>query len=227
MTNKEFIERKKRVKKILIILHTLFSTVKIALNYSNNWELLVAVVLSAQSTDKKVNEVTRKLFKKYRKFDDYVRASQREFSNAIKEIGLYRTKTKNILAAAAILKKKYHGKLPKTMDEMIALPGIGRKSANVILHQAFGLIEGIAVDTHVRRFAIRFDLTDSTDPKKIEQDLMQLFPKKEWPGITCRLIEYGRQICPARKHDCTEHPLTKGYPQAAQRWYSPGKKVTL
>ena len=209
---------------MVLALHSLFPRVEIALKYSNNWELLVSVILSAQATDKKVNEVTKKLFLKYKKLDDYVNTDRIQFAKDIKEIGLYKSKAKNICATAFIVKKKCNGRLPRTMAEMIALPGIGRKSANVILNKAFGIVEGIAVDTHVRRFAIRFDLTDSTDPQKIEQDLMQLLPKKEWPGITCRLIEYGRQICPALKHNCSEHPLTKIYPQAAQRWYSPNKR---
>jgi len=217
-------KQKARAHAMVRVLKNLYPKVGIALQYSNNWELLVAVVLSAQTTDKKVNEVTATLFKKYLKLDDYARADIRSFTKDIKQIGLYRGKAKNILVSAQIIKRQYQGRLPRTMREMMALPGVGRKSANVILYKAFGIVEGIAVDTHVRRFAIRFNLTDSANPDIIEKDLMQLLPRKEWAGISSRLIEYGRQICPARKHNCTQHPLTKIFPQAAQRWYSPSKK---
>jgi endonuclease-3 len=203
------------------VLKALFPQVTIPLRHQGDWELFVAVVLSAQATDKKVNEVTRRLFQKYRTLDDYIHADQAAFERAIKEIGLYRSKARHILASARIIKKRYGGELPHTMEEMLQLPGIGRKSANVILSKAYGIVEGIAVDTHVRRFAIRFDLTDSTDPSRIEQDLMALLPKKEWPGFSYRLIMYGRQICPARAHDCRKHPLTALYPPAAKQWFSP------
>lgn len=198
-----------------------FPEARIALQYNNPWELLVAVVLSAQATDKKVNEITTSLFRKYPRLADYTRARLSKFRNDIRRIGLYKQKAANILASARIVQARYHGKLPKTMAEMIALPGVGRKSANVILGNAYGIVEGIAVDTHVRRFAMRFSLSESDDPAKIEQDLMHLLPRRDWPGFTYRLIEYGRNICPARKHACAAHPLTRLYPSAARRWYSP------
>lgn len=199
-------------------LKKLFPDVEIALHYRSQWQLLVAVVLSAQTTDKKVNEVTAKLFKKYRTIDDYIRADLKHFQKDIKEIGLYKGKAKNILASAHILNEQFGGRLPKAMQEMQSLPGVGRKSANVILGSAFGIVEGIAVDTHVRRFALKFDLTDSKDPNRIEKDLMSYLPKEEWRDITYRLIEYGRQICPARQHQCGEHPLSRLYTPAAHRW---------
>ncbi len=216
--DKKFAERKKRIEKINLILKKLFPKTAIALRYRSSWELFVAVVLSAQTTDKKVNEVTARLFKKYRKLDDYTKVSTHQFAKDIKEIGLYKGKAQNILASAKIIKEKYGGKLPRTMAEMVALPGIGRKSANVILGNVYGIVEGIAVDTHVRRFALKFDLSDFNDPNKIEQDLMKLLPKKEWFHITYRLIDYGRAICPARPHPCESHPLTKSYPEAGRRW---------
>jgi endonuclease-3 len=206
------------------VLKKLFPQVTVPLSHQNNWELLVAVVLSAQATDKKVNEVTAKLFQKYRTLGDYLHADQEAFEREIKEIGLYRSKARHILASAKIIKENYGGVLPRTMEEMLRLPGIGRKSANVVLGKAYGVVEGIAVDTHVRRFAIRFDLSDATDPSRIEQDLMALLPKKEWFGFSYRLIMYGRQICPARKHDCRRHPLTALYPPAAKRWFSPASQ---
>lgn len=216
--NKKFQERKIRTRKINKTLKKLFPSAAIVLKYRTNWELLVSVVLSAQTTDKKVNEVTKRLFKKYKTVNDYAEAKLKAFEQDIKEIGLYRGKAKNILAAAKIVKLQYKRRLPRTMEEMVALPGIGRKSANVILGNAYGVVDGIAVDTHVRRFALRFDLTDSKDPNKIERDLMAQLPKKEWFDFTYRLIDYGRNICPARKHDCANHPLTKLYPPAANRW---------
>jgi len=199
-------------------LKKLFPNASIALKYKNNWELLVAVILSAQCTDKRVNIVTKELFKKYKTLDDYVTANPKEFEQDIKTTGFFRNKAKNILAAAKVVKEQFGGKLPKTMHEMLTIPGVARKTANVVLGNAYGIVEGVAVDTHVRRFAIRFDLSDYKDPVRIEQSLMELLPKKDWFQSTYLLIEYGRHVCPARKHDCTEHPLTKIYPKARHIW---------
>lgn len=218
MDQKKLQERKIRARKIWRTLKKLFPRAKIALRYRNPWELLVAVILSAQCTDKKVNEVTEKLFKKYPTLDDYVHASLAEFERDIRPTGFYRSKAKNILASAKIIQQRFHGKVPCTMDDLLTLPGVARKTANVVLGNAFGKVEGIAVDTHVARFAQKFDLTDFSDPSKIEKDLMQIFPQKQWFEITYLFIEYGRNICPARKHPCEEHPLTKIFPQGAQRW---------
>jgi len=210
--------RSGRINKLLIKLKKLYPNPKMALNFSNHWELLVSVILSAQCTDKKVNEVTEKLFKKYTTLKDYVQADPKEFEQDIRQTGFFRNKTKNIVAAAKKIQEEYKGKLPKTMEEMLTIPGVARKTANVVLGNAYGVVEGIAVDTHVRRFAYRFDLSDSLDPKKIERDLMEIVPKKEWFHLTYRFIDYGRDYCPARKHDCLEHPLTKIWPRAANRW---------
>ncbi len=199
--------RKKRGVKILRVLRRLFPQAKIMLRFSNNWELLVAVMLSAQCTDKKVNEVTEKLFKKYKKIDDYVRADQKEFEKDIHSTGFYRNKAKNILATARIIKEKFGGRIPKTMEELTSLPGVARKTANVVLGNAHGIVEGLAVDTHVRRLANVLGLTDSSYPEKIEQDLMQIFPKKEWFDLTYRLIEYGRKYCSAKRHKHERCPL--------------------
>jgi len=206
---KEIKKIKEKALKIIKVLKRLFPTAKIALNYSNPWELLVAVVLSAQCTDKKVNEVTEKLFKKYKTLDDYIKANPREFEQDIKSTGFYKNKAKNILATARIIKEKFNGRVPKTMGELLTLPGIGRKSANVILENAYGIIEGIAVDTHVRRLAKKLGLTKNTDPDKIEKDLMQIIPKKYWFPFTYWLIEYGRKYCPARPHNHNNCPLKK------------------
>lgn len=202
---------KKKAEKINSALKRLFPDAKIALHYSNNWELLVAVELSAQCTDKMVNIVTEKLFKKYKTLDDYLRADKSEFEQDIRSTGFYRNKTKNILAAAKMVKEKYKGKLPRTMEEMLKIPGVARKTANVVLGNAYGVVEGIAVDTHVRRLSRLLGLTKENDPVKIERDLMQIFPKSEWFGITYRLIDYGRKYCPARPHDHKNCPLVKFY----------------
>jgi len=189
-----------------------------ALKHKNPWQLLVAVMLSAQCTDKKVNEVTNVLFKKYRTLTDYAKVSQKEFEKDVRPTGFYRNKAKNILSSAKKIKKEYGGSVPFSMDELLTLPGVARKTANVVLSNAFGKIEGIAVDTHVRRFAIRFELSASKNPETIEKEIMLLLPKSEWFGFSNRLIEYGRTICPARKHDCSQHPLTKLYPKANRIW---------
>ncbi len=207
MTPRERSGRKARARKIFAGLHKLFPDAKIVLRYGNPWELLVAVVLSAQCTDKKVNEVTEKLFKKYRGLDAYVKAKQGEFEKDVKQCGFYRAKTKHILAAAKVLKEKFGGEIPKTMAEMVAIPGIGRKSANVILGNAYGIVEGIAVDTHVMRLARKFGLSAHTDPVKIEKDLMEILPKNDWFMATYLLIDFGRKYCPARPHDHSKHPL--------------------
>ena len=210
--------RKKRAVRIVAVLKKLFPNAHIALKYHSHWELLVAVELSAQCTDKKVNEVTARLFKKYTTLADYVSAKQSDFEKDIHETGFYRNKAKNILAAAKMVHEKYSDVVPRTMKEMLTIPGVARKTANVVLGNAYGIIDGIAVDTHVKRFAQKFDLSDSSDPKVIERDLMALIPLKEWFDLTYRLIEYGRQICPARKHECADHPLTKLFPLATHIW---------
>jgi len=201
--------RKKRAQKIFRTLDRLFPNPKIALTFGNNWELLVAVELSAQCTDKKVNEVTPALFRKYRTLDAYVRAKPREFEKDIHACGFYRAKTRNILAAAKVVKNRFKGRLPKTMAEMITIPGVGRKSANVILGNAYGVVEGIAVDTHVKRLAGTLGLSRERTPEKIERDLMEIIPKKDWFKATYQLIDYGRTYCPARPHRHELCPLTK------------------
>lgn len=205
---KEKSENKIRAKKIFGKLKKIIPDAKMGLRYGNEWELLVAVMLSARCTDKKVNEVTEKLFKKYRTLDDYVHASRKEFEKDIFQTGFYKNKTKNILAAARYVKEKTQGKLPRTMEEMIHIPGVGRKTANVVLGNAFGISEGIAVDTHVFRLAHVLGLSNGKTPEAVERDLMELFPKKDWFCLTYYLIEYGRRFCPARKHDHAHCPLS-------------------
>jgi len=199
---------KRKALQLIQELKKLIPKAKIALKFSNPWEMIVAVILSARTQDKKVNEVTEKLFKKYKNLEDYIKADQKEFEKDIAQIGLYRDKAKRILETAKILKQKYKGKIPKTISELITLPGIGRKTANIILNQAYGIAEGIAVDTHVHRLARLFGLTKENNPEKIEQDLIRLIPKPEWLTISYRLIDYGRKYCPAScKHQTC--PLRK------------------
>jgi len=219
MTDRKLEERKKRAARINRELEKLFPESKIELDYKNSLQLLVAVILSAQSTDKKINEVTRNLFKKYRTLEDYVKASNKEFEKDIFQTGFYRNKTRNILGAAKLIKEKYNGKVPATMEELLTLPGVARKTANIVLYNAYGVVEGIAVDTHVARLAKKLDLTDHKDPVKIERDLMEIMPKSQWADFNHRLVLYGRDICIRRVHkNCAEHPLSKIYPKAAITW---------
>jgi len=187
---------------------------RIALHYKSPWELLVATVLSAQCTDKRVNIVTEKIFAKYRSMKDYAAADINEFENDIRSTGFFRNKAKNILNSAKIILKKHKGKVPRTMEELTGLPGIGRKTANIIASEAFGRIFGIAVDTHVGRLSQRLGLSAHKDPLKIERDLMALFPKKNWAEISHLLIEHGRAVCSARKPDCANCFLNTLCPQA-------------
>lgn len=218
MTKAQKKARTERVKKMNAVLRALYPNPKIALDHSTPWELLVAVMLSAQCTDARVNKVTKTLFAAYPHIEDYARASQREMEKAVFQCGFYRNKAKHIREAAQVLIRDFNGEVPRTMKELLLLPGVARKTANVMLSNAFGIHEGIAVDTHVRRFAIRFDLSDYTDPKRIEQDLMEIMPQSEWWGFNHRLVHYGRDYCPARKHVCSEHPLTTLYPPAEKHW---------
>lgn len=201
--------RKRTVTRIIQTLTKLFPDAGMMLRYKNNWELLVAVILSAQCTDKKVNEVTEKLFKKYRTLNDYVRASPQAFERDIYQTGFFRTKTKHILASAKIVKETFHGRVPRTMPEMLRLPGVARKTANVVLGNAYGVAEGIAVDTHVKRIVRILGLSEHENPEKIECDLMAVVPKKDWFRFTYLLIGYGRKYCPARRHNHVECPLSK------------------
>lgn len=223
MTAGQFKERKARLQKLRRALKKLFPKARIELNFSNPWELMVAVQLSAQSTDKQVNKITAKLFKKYKKLSDYVRAGateqgRRVFEQDIFASGFYRNKTKNILALAKIIKEDCCGEIPKEMEFLVKLPGVGRKTANVVLAEAHGVLAGVTVDTHVIRFVQRFDLSDYKDPVRIERDLMRLLPKKKWRAFTHRVIHYGRYLAPARTYDTTKDPLVKLYPKAAKKF---------
>ena len=174
------------------------------LDFKNPLQLLIATILSAQCTDKRVNMVTPALFKKYRTAADYAKAAPAELENAIKSTGFFRNKAKSIRAATLTIAEKFNGCVPETMDELRELPGVGRKTANVVLGNAFGKNEGIVVDTHVVRLSHRLGLTKQTDPEKIERDLMKLVPREHWTNWSHWLIWHGRRRCFARKPDCTQ-----------------------
>lgn len=202
-------KEKRRARVILKELKRLFPQARTALNYSNCLELLIAVILSAQCTDKMVNIVTEKLFKKYKTLSDYLNANQSDFEQDIKSTGFYRAKTKNILSTVRIIKEKFNGRVPGTMEDLVTLPGVARKTANIVLYLCHKRIEGVAVDTHVRRLSRLYGLTKNDDPVKIEKDLMKILPKEEWMDFTFRFINYGRQYCPAIKHDHENCPLVE------------------
>jgi endonuclease-3 len=209
MKKSEMYTMDQRVAIILKTLKELFPHPKIALNYTTDFELLVAVILSAQCTDKLVNKVTEPLFKKYTSINDYVDADPAEFEQDIHSVNFYRNKAKNILATADIIKEKYGGKVPDTMEDLLSLPGVARKTANVVLGNIYHKIVGIVVDTHVKRLSQLYGLTKNDTPEKIEQDLMKIIPKEEWFELSYRLIDYGRAYCTARPHDHANCPLTK------------------
>ena len=194
----------KNIDKIRAVLKKTYPKAKIALRFSNPMELLVATVLSAQCTDKRVNIVTEAFFKKYKKTQDYAKASLKTFEQEIRSTGFYRNKAKNIIGAAQRIVKDFGGKIPNSMEDVLKLPGVARKTANIILFNAFNKTEGIAVDTHVRRLSQRLGLTKNKDPEKIEKDLMKLIPKNEWGRFSYLLIDHGRAICDAKKPKCPE-----------------------
>lgn len=196
LTKKQKIER---AYKIYNILKNIYPEPKTELNYTEGYELLFAVIMSAQSTDKQVNKITDKLFVKYKTLQDYVDANPEEFEKDINSINFFRNKAKNILKTAKILQDTYDGNVPKTIKEIQALPGAGRKTANVVLGQLHGINEGIAVDTHVARMSNLFGFSRHKDVVKIEKDLMSLFKKEDWDGLHHRLIFYGRYQATARK----------------------------
>ena len=208
------IKEKRRISKILEILEKDYPTAKVVLNFSNPLEMLIATILSAQCTDKRVNLVTQDLFKKYKTPEDYANTDIKELESDIRTTGFYRAKSKNIRNACKMIVEKFDSKVPKTMDELTTLPGVGRKTANIVLSNAYGIVEGIAVDTHVARVSKRLGLTKWDDPNKIEQDLMRVVPRELWFCFTYRTIEHGRNICMARSPLCTSCSLNKVCPSA-------------
>lgn len=211
-------ERKTRMAKILRYLKKTYTEPKTELHYATPFQLAVSVMLSAQCTDKLVNKVTATLFKKYKTPADFAHADLTTFTKEISQVSFFRTKAKHIQKAAEILCDEFDGKLPRTADELQKLPGIGYKTAHVILGELYEIWEGIPTDTHVKRFARKFDLTDHADLKKISHDLELLVPKKDWKYVNNGFVLYGRYLCKAHKHECSGHPLTKLWPPAGSRW---------
>jgi endonuclease-3 len=197
-------EPREKAFKILSVLEKAYPHPEIALEFDDPFELLVATILSAQCTDARVNMVTPKLFKKYKTAKDFANADVEELEQLIRSTGFYHNKAKNIMGAAKMIVNDFKGKVPDTMEDLIKLPGVARKTANIVLANAFGKVVGIAVDTHVGRLSQRLGFSKNSDPDKIEQDLMALFPKPKWYEINYLLIDHGRAICNARKPLCGE-----------------------
>ncbi|OGC09566.1 endonuclease III [candidate division WOR-1 bacterium RIFOXYC2_FULL_37_10] len=199
----------KKNSQIIKILKKTYPDAKIALNYKTHIELLVATILSAQCTDKRVNIVTKDLFKKYNSLKDYANAKQSVFEKEIRSTGFYRNKARNIIGAAKMILKDFKGEVPQSMEELLKLPGVARKTATVVLSHAFNKIEGITVDTHVIRLSQRLGFSKNKDAVKIEQDLINLFPKNSWFILPHLLISHGRKTCIARNPKCPECALQK------------------
>ena len=205
-----------RVEKIIAGLRAAYPGAHCELNFSNPLELLIATILSAQCTDKQVNLVTTGLFKKYRSATDFAQADPAEFSNDIRRIGLFRNKAKNIQAACRVLLEKHGGQVPRTMEELVALDGVGRKTANVVLGNAFGINHGVVVDTHVARLSARLALTTEKTPEKIELALQKLVPQAQWTIFSHWLIWHGRRRCFARSPDCAQCEIKNLCPSAGK-----------
>ena len=203
-----------QVRAITAELRRLYPDARCSLNFTNPLELLIATQLSAQCTDERVNIVTADLFKKYRSVEDYATVSQEELEQDIRPTGFYRNKAKNIRAACQRLITNYAGEVPRTMVDLLTLPGVARKTANVVLGNAFGIVEGFVVDTHIGRLSRRFGWTTNEDPVKVEQDLMRLIPQQDWLDLSHMMIYHGRAICLARKPLCEKCTLAKLCPSA-------------
>jgi len=200
-------DKKKRTRKIIAALKRAFPDARCSLNYTNPLELLIATILSAQCTDERVNAVTPALFARFRTAQDFADAPVEEIEGFIRPTGFFRDKAKHIQACCEGLAREHRGEVPKEMEALTRLAGVGRKTANVVLGNAFGIASGVVVDTHVRRIANRLGLTRHQDPEKIEQDLMELVPKKDWVDFSHLLIHHGRRTCEARRPDCPACPV--------------------
>ncbi len=200
---------KDRARKIIARLKKAYPDAKCSLNHTNPLELLIATILSAQCTDERVNTVTADLFRKYRSCADYLKVPASELQNDVRTTGFFRNKTKSIQGACKVLTEKYGDSVPDTIEELLELPGVARKTANVVLGNAFGIASGIVVDTHVSRLSRRLGLTKNRQPEKIEQDLVELVPKKDWIDFSHLLIYHGRQVCKARKPLCEKCIIEK------------------
>ena len=208
-------ELKSKVLEIIDLLERVHPDAKLALKWNTPLELLIATVLSAQTTDERVNKVTEHLFKRFRTAEDYANADLGELEQYIRSLTFYRAKARNIKKACQILVEKYGGEVPKSMNDLLSLPGVARKTANIVLQNAFGIVEGIVVDTHVRRVSRRLGLTKEDKPDKIERDLMEIVPKEKWMRFADLLIFHGRRICTAKNPKCGECILNKICPSAS------------
>jgi endonuclease-3 len=216
-------ERIRRARRIVAFLKKAYPVPKTELYYTTPFQLVVAVMLSAQCTDKAVNRVTEGgLFKTYKTPQDFAHTHLDTLTQETASLTFFRTKAKAVIAAAKIIEREFKGEVPKTVAELTTLPGVAYKTANVVLGELYGIWEGIPTDTHVKRFAHRFNLVDSTDLTKISKEFEALVPKKDWKYVNNGLVLYGRYVCPARPHDCSAHPLTTIWPEAAMRWPSSG-----
>lgn len=211
-------DRRKRARRIVTYLKKAYPVPKSELHYETPMQFLVAVMLSAQCTDKAVNKVTATLFKRYKTPRDFARADARTFERELAAISFFRNKARHIRESAQMILERFGGVVPRTEAELITLRGVAYKTAHVVLGELYGAYEGIPTDTHVKRFALRFGLTHHTDLKKISKDLEALIPKKDWQYVNNGLVLYGRYVCPARPHECAQHPLTKLWSAAAKRW---------
>ena len=200
-------ERKARIKRIEQELDKIFPNVTCALHHENAWQLLAATILSAQCTDERVNKVTPGLFKKYPTIQDMAHATQEELADDIRSTGFFNNKAKSLIGAAKRITEEFGGKVPKTMEELLTVPGAARKTANVVLGTAYGVASGVVVDTHVQRISQRLDLTKNEEPVKIEQDLMKVIEPERWISFSHQIIHFGRQLCVARKPRCASCPL--------------------
>jgi endonuclease-3 len=209
-------KKQERALDIVSKLKQMYPKARVSLDFTNPFELLIATMLSAQSTDVRVNIVTKSLFRKYPNPQAFASATQPEMERDVRQTGFFRNKAKAVIAASKAIMEKHGGEVPRTMEELTALPGVGRKTANVVLGNAFNTPVGIVVDTHVTRVSGRLGLTANVDPVKIEQDLMKLIPQKEWTAFSHRLIQHGRQICIARKPKCGECRLNELCPSAEE-----------
>jgi endonuclease-3 len=209
-------KKQERANDIVVRLKQMYPKAKCALDFTNAFELLIATILSAQSTDARVNIVTKSLFRKYPSPQSFADASQVEMERDVKQTGFFRNKAKAVIAASKVIVERHNGEVPRTMDELTALPGVGRKTANVVLANAYKIAVGIVVDTHVTRVSARLGLTATDDAVKIEQDLMKLIPQKEWTNFSHRIIAHGRTICIARKPKCAQCALNELCPSAVE-----------
>ncbi len=215
LTLKDFItsgvimQMDKKILKIIEILKKEYPDSRVALSYANPFELLAATILSAQCTDKKVNEITKDLFKRLRSVEDFAGIPPPELEKMVRPAGFYRTKAKNIINSAVIIRDSYGGRVPDTMEDLIKLPGVARKTANIVLSSVYKKTEGIAVDTHMKRLSGRIGLSENTDPNKIERDLMRIVPKQEWLKFNYYMVSHGRKVCAARKPLCSSCKISR------------------